>query len=973
MKASPASVVSSQPVRNISFHFLLLASPLSAAVDFTRDVQPILNKNCIACHGGVKEAGEVSFIFRDQVLGKGESGKTVVVPGKIEESEMIARIITNDPDELMPQPDHGPRLSEADVETLRKWISEGAVWGEHWSFASPLRHDALAVKDSAWPANNIDNFILAKLESKNLKPSAPAKPAEWLRRASLDLIGLPPTIAELDAFEAAAAKDFPTAIAAETERLLASPMFGERWASVWMDLARYADSEGLGMDATRNVWKYRDWLIKAFNDDLPYDQFITDQLAGDLIPKSTLDQKLATTFHRLTQSNAEGGTDDEEFRLQAAMDRNVTTWEVFQGLSMGCVQCHSHPYDPIKHEEYYTSLSFFNNAADADDVINSPVLPIPLDQAQYPQANALIEKIRQLEQSIHGKWLALDKSSTWLPVNKLTASSPTAELSVVEKDGFAEFHATDNAKSGSVYTLVATPPEAIRSISSIRLTYLPKDEKKALTDAEWGASLNHITVDKISADGKAEPLKLIDVIPDEAHPIHDPLESLKKGGDGWGTHYKFFRPRHATFVLDQSATIAPGDTLRLALVNGGSYLASFPMVAKRGRIALSSDPAWINLQTDPAIASARRELRESSAELAKIPHVEIPVITELPPGHSRVTTFFNRGNWLDKGHVIESSDTPHVFPRLKAESGKPTRLDLAKWIASPGNPLTARVAVNRFWLELFGVGIVPTPEDFGSAGEKPTHPELLDTLAVEFATDMKWSMKTLLRKYITSSAYRQANIVTPELRELDADNRLVARGPRQRLTGEMARDAALTSSGLLHSQLHGAPAFPPIPPGVWKPFVASKWDTPKPGDPQRYRRAVYTFWKRSIPYPTFATFDAPTREMCSKRRMPSNTPIQALAVLNDPAFHECAQALARRMKFDTDGSLEKKLSLGYRAATSRSITPDRLQELTKLYNTLEQDYKTQPKLLEGLAGTPDGAALTVVASVLLNLDEAVNR
>jgi hypothetical protein len=960
-------------VPRFPFHFLLLVTPVAAAVDFSRDVQPILNKNCIACHGGVKEAGEVSFIFRDQVLGKGESGKTVVVPGKPEVSEMIARITTDDEDDLMPQPEHGPRLGDADVETLRQWISEGAVWGEHWSFTAPERHETPVVKDTAWPAENIDNFILSKLESKNLKPAPPAKPAEWLRRASLDLIGLPPTIAELDAFEAASEKDFDAAIEAETDRLLASPDFGERWTSVWMDLARYADSEGLGNDSTRDVWKYRDWLIKAFNDDMPYDRFITDQLAGDLIPDSTLDQKLATTFHRLTQENSEGGTDDEEFRLLGAMDRNVTTWEVFQGLSMGCVQCHSHPYDPIKHEEYYTSLSFFNNASDADAAGRAPLLPIPLDHANYGKANKLIDRISELEETIYTKWMAADNSSAWLPVTKLTASSKTAEMSIVDKGGFAEFRATDNAKSGSVYTLVATPHEALTSVSSIRLTYLPKDEKKALTDAEWGASLNHFTAEKITADGKAEPLKLSDVIADEAHPIHDPLGSLQKGGDGWGTHYKFFRPRHATFILEKSAAIAPGDTLRLTLQNGGTYMASFPMVAKRGRVALSSDPAWIDMQTDPEIVSARRELRESSGELAKIPSVAIPVITERPPEHSRVTNFFNRGNWLDKGDVIEASDTPHVFPRLKSESGKPTRLDLANWIASPENPLTARVAVNRFWLELFGVGIVPTPEDFGSAGEKPTHPELLDTLAVEFATDMGWSIKTLLRKYVTSSSYRQANAVTPELHELDADNRLLARGPRQRVTGEMARDVALTASGLLHPQLYGTPVFPPISPGVWKPFVGGKWNTPEPGEPQRYRRALYTFWKRSIPYPTFSTFDAPSREMCSKRRMPSNTPIQALAVLNDPAFHECAQALARRMKYDTDGSLEEKISLGYRATTSRRITPDRLQELANLYETVEQDYKADPKLLEGLAGTPDGAALTVVASVLLNLDEAVNR
>jgi hypothetical protein len=957
----------------LPIHLLLLSTPLFAEIDFNRDVRPILNKNCIACHGGVKEAGEVSFIFREQVLGKGESGKQVVVPGKPEVSEMIARIITDDPDDLMPQPDHGPRLSDRDVETLRKWIKEGAKWGEHWSFVAPKHHESPSVKQKDWPIHNLDHFILAKLESENLKPAPTAKASAWLRRASLDLIGLPPTIAELDAFEAAASKNVSAAIAAETERLLASPRFGERWTSVWMDLARYADSEGLGQDANRNVWKYRDWVIDAFNKDLPYSQFIIDQLAGDLVPNSTLDQKLATTFHRLTQVNNEGGTDDEEFRLQAAMDRNVTTWEVFQGLTMGCVQCHSHPYDPIKHTEYYTSLSFFNNTRDADALNDLPFLPFPLDAANYPKTNSLLDRISKLKQSIHQNSLAIDAKSSWLPVTKLTAASPTAEMSVVMQDGYAEFRASDNARINSTYTLTTAPPSSLSNLTALRITYLPKDEKKALTDAEWGSILSHIKVQKISVDGKAEPLELIDVIADEAEPLHEPTDSLNENELGWGTHYKFYRPRHATFVFKSAIALAPQEKIQITIQNGGLYLASFPMVAKRGRIAFSSDPAWIALQTDPAVVSARTELAHAKAELKAIPSIQIPVIEENPAQLSRITNFFNRGNWLDKGQAITASNTPQVFPALKAESAKPTRLDLAKWIASPQNPLTARVAVNRFWLELFGVGIVPTPEDFGSAGEKPTHPELLDTLALEFAGEMKWSIKTLLRKLVTSAAYRQSSVVSKELHTKDAENRLIARGPRQRLTGEMARDAALTASCLLHHQLSGAPTFPPLPPGVWRPFDGSPWQTPAPGDPQRYRRAVYTYWKRSIPYPTFFTFDAPSRELCNKRRTPSNTPIQALAVLNDPAFFECAQGLARRMKNEFQGSIGEKISQAYRATTSQKITPEQLLTLGKLFDDLNQTYTKDPKTMADMAGTPDGAAYTIVASVILNLHDAITR
>ena len=958
---------------SILVHLVLSTLGQAAEINFTRDIQPILNAKCIACHGGVKEAGDVSFIFRDQVLGKGKSGKAVVVPGKPEASEMIARVTTDDPDDLMPQPDHGPRLSETEVQTLRQWISEGAVWGEHWSFVAPVKSDPPAVEDSSWPRNTIDHFILAKLESRGLAPNSNATPAAWLRRASLDLTGLPPTIAELDAFEAAAKSDFTSAVSTEAERLLASPGFGERWASVWMDLARYADSEGLGSDGNRDVWKYRDWLVDAFNRDLPYDQFIIDQLAGDLIPAADLDQKIATTFHRLTQANNEGGTDDEEFRIIAVMDRTATTWEAFQGISFACVQCHSHPYDPIKHEEYYNFLSFFNNTVDADLSDHSPLLPVPLKTADYPAANRLLEQIDRLETASHKSWLTLDTTSQWLPVTRLEAVSKTAELSVVTHQGFAEYRASDNAKAGSSYSLTVTPPDRLESLTALRLTLLPKDEAAASTDAEWGAVIHNLRLEKTSAVGKSQNVELVDVIPDEPHPATDPVNSIRGNRSGWGTFSKFYRPRHATFILKDALPLAPGEALRITVKNGGSYLASFPLVSKRGKLALTSDPSWIAHRDTPVIKDCRSGIAAAKAALKKIPKTTVPVMRERDPAHRRITSFFNRGNWLDKGAAVPASATPHVFPPLQSATARPTRLDLARWLASPENPLTARVMVNRLWLELFGTGIVPTPEDFGSAGERPTHPELLDTLAVEFATGMKWSIKSLLRQYVTSATYRQASTFTPELAALDPANRLLARGPRQRLTGEMARDSALVASGLLTTQLGGPPTFPPLPPAVWKPFNHAKWTTPKPGDPQRYRRAIYTYWKRSIPYPTFVTFDAPSREMCSNRRMASNTPVQALAIMNDPAFHECAQALARRMQMAPTTDLDSRLALAYRATTSRKIDPVRLAELRALYRDLAQRYQANPAEMKGLAKTPDGAALTIIASVLLNLDESINR
>lgn len=944
---------------------LVLALPAAAKVDFAREVRPILNAHCTACHGGVKEAGEVSFIYRDKALGKGESGKTIIVPGDPEGSEMMARILSTDPDEVMPKPEHGPRLPDHEIETLRQWIQEGAEWGEHWSFVAPREHEPPAVKDTTWPRNDIDRFLLARLEREGLKPSKEAGKAALLRRVSLDLTGLPPSVEELDAFLEDTA---PDAYDRQVTRLLDSPRFGERWASVWMDLARYADSQGLGFDSRRNVWKYRDWLIAAFNRDLPFDRFTIEQLAGDLLPDATLDQRIATTFHRLSQVNNEGGTDDEEFRVVATMDRVATTWEAWQGVTMGCVQCHSHPYDPIPHEDYFRFMAFFNQAVDADVPEDHPVLRVPLDPARHDEAGKLQDTIARLERELHERRKSLAARSAWTNPAGMTGSSRKAKLEIVKHDGVEEFRTLGNVAAGAVHTLDI--PKPLEKVTAFSVEIRPVDEAKALHTPEWGAMIRQFGLHVVSSDGKATPAGLAEVIADEAHPVFDPNGSLKGSNRGWGQYTKIFQPRHAIVTLKEPLDLPEGSTLRVTLAHatdsaGGAY----PLIAKRGRIALTDEPGWI--KPDPEVEGLKKELAAARKALAAIPSTTTPVMKDLPPELARETRLFVRGNWIDKGEVIPEAGTPEIFPPLE---GKPDRLAMAKWIASPQNPLTARVAVNRFWLELFGVGIVPTPEDFGSAGEKPTHPELLDTLAVRFQTDMKWSVKALLRELVSSAAYRQDGAISAELTERDADNRLLARGPRQRLTGEMARDHALSVSGLIAHRDGGAPVHPPLPPGVWAPFDGNdKWTTPPAGDPDRYRRSVHVYWKRSIPYPTLATFDAPSRELCSKRRILSNTPLQALAVLNDPAFHECAQGLARRMKYDTAGGLDARLSLGYRIATSRTITADRLGELRALFQKLEQDYAADPALMDGMAGTPDGAAFTVVASVLLNLDEALIR
>ncbi len=973
-KATPSSIQLSAILKNL--HLLifltLLSTPLLAEIDFARDIRPLLNSNCTACHGGVKEAGEVSFIYRDKVLGKGESGKPVVVPGNPDASEMIARIISTDPDEVMPKPEHGPPLSKEQVATLRQWITEGAKWGEHWSFVAPEKHPLPAVKKADWPRRDLDHFILARLEAEKLQPAREAKPAEWLRRASLDLIGLPPSIAELDAFEKAAAENFQAAIESETERLLASPNFGERWASVWMDLARYADSQGYADDRRRDVWKFRDWVIDAYNRDLPYDQFTIDQLAGDLVPNATLEQKIATTFHRLTQASDEGGTDDEEFRVAAVMDRMSTTWEVWQGVTFGCVQCHSHPYEPIKHEEFFTFMDFFNQSVDADLQEGLPKLAVPLEKSRYAEANALQNDIRSAERKLYDIRQAIDTATNWQPTRGMTATAEKAKISISQSDGIEEYRTDANVASGATYRFTISTD--LETVTALRVEFLPLDEKKALHSPEWGAILQKITLETVDSSNQATPVAFHEVIADEAHPLFDPNGSIQGKGMGWGTYSKTFGPRHATFVLAEPLTLAPNATLRVTIKNGGTILASFPMASKRGRLALTDHPDWITHRSDSRVIEIQKQLEDSRKKLAAIPATTTVVMEERDEKFPRATHIFERGNWLDKGAKITSPGTPAIFPPLHTPEGKrATRLDLARWIASPTNPLTARVAVNRFWLELFGTGIVPTPEDFGSSGEKPTHPELLDTLSVRFATEMKWSAKTLLRELVTSAAYRQDSTNSPELDERDRGNRLLARGPRQRLTAEMTRDHSLAVSGLLTSKIGGLPTFPPIPDEVWKPFTPDPWKTPAPGDPERYRRSIYVYMKRSIPFPLFSNFDTPSREISSKRRLVSNTPLQALAVLNDPAFQETFTAFAKRMKTETSGDLDAAISYGFRLATSRSITPDRLSELKNLYQNLTAQYTADSTLTKNLAETPDQAALTVVASVILNLDESLTR
>lgn len=750
-----------------------VAAPLAAAqpgkIDFNRDVRPILSNNCFACHGPDEKVrkGDLRLDTRDGAIAN------AIVPGKPEASTFIERITSKDANEAMPPAKFGKKLTAKEIETLTEWVKQSAPYAVHWAYAKPVRPEV--PKGAAHP---IDAFIQDRLAKEKLKPASEADKHSLIRRVALDLTGLPPTTAEVEEFLKDAS---PQAYEKLVDRLLAKPAFGEHWARMWLDLARYADSAGYADDPARTIWKYRDYVIESFNKNKPFDQFTIEQLAGDLLPNPTTEQLVATAFHRNTMTNSEGGTNDEEFRNVAIVDRVNTTYMVWMGTSMMCSQCHNHKYDPFSQKEYFQSFAFFNNTADADRNDETPVLPF---------------------------WTAA------------------------------------------------------------------QEKKKA----------------EIAAQLKAwEP-------------------DLKTKG-------LWLRARHAA-------------------------------------------------------------LKKSLADMK--PETTVPIFRELPAGQRRKTKLQFRGNFMDLGDEV-TEGTPAALHK----AGGSTRLDFAKWLVSSENPLTARVIANRFWEQIFGIGLVRTSEEFGTQGELPSHPELLDWLAVEIhkPTDgSPWDIKRFLKLLVTSSAYKQSARVTPELYERDPENRLLARGPRVRLSAEMVRDQALFVSGLLSPKMLG-PSVRPVQPnlGVTAAFGGSIDWAPSTGE-DKFRRGIYTQWRRSNPYPSMSTFDAPNRDTCVVRRARTNTPLQALVTMNDPVYIEAAQALARRLMKDGGKTSEERAAYAVKLALVRPATDAEVRRLVKLFDESKAKYAKDPAKATQFATVPlgplpkdmdatDAAAWTVVSSVLLNLDE----
>ncbi|WP_437230914.1 PSD1 and planctomycete cytochrome C domain-containing protein [Planctomicrobium sp. SH661] len=832
-------------------------------IDFNRDIRPILSNNCFQCHGPDAEdrKGGTDGLRLDTFEGATADlgGYQVVVPGHPEKSDLLERLTTTDADLQMPPPASGKKVSAEEIELLRGWIQLGSPYAAHWSFVKPVRPASPEVKFNGWARNDIDQFILTKLERSGHVPSPEADRRTIARRVSLDLVGLPPDPDEFQEFLNDSSHD---AYERYVDRLLAKPSFGEHWARMWLDLARYADSAGYADDPERTIWLYRDYVIRAFNENKPFDQFTIEQLAGDLLPDPTADQRIATAFHRNTLTNNEGGTNDEEFRNVAVVDRVNTTLSVWMGLTMACAQCHTHKFDPITQEEYFRVFAIFNNTADADRKDESPLFNL-----------FTAEQIRERE--------------------KLQRAVEDAENS-----------------------LKTMTPELQVAMEMWELHYLNEQEKNLSAPA----------------------------------PVSDTKEAA------------------ASTEKEQSEFPAPiVEILNVPIANRTPEQMQL-LVTHFQKVT-------------PLLADARQELETLRTQLEKIRPMTVPVCEELPDGNRRVTRIQLRGNYLNLGDEV-SPGTPAAFPPIP-NGLQANRLGLAHWLVDEQNPLTPRVIANRYWEQIFGIGLVSTSEDFGSQGELPSHPELLDWLATEMIR-LEWDTKAFLKLLVTSAAYRQSSRVTPEMMQEDPDNRLLARGPRFRMSAEMIRDQALALSGLLGEKMYGPPVKPPQPAsGLTAAFGSGvDWVTSEGVD--RYRRGIYTSFRRSNPYPSMATFDAPNREVCTIRRVRTNTPLQALVTLNDPVFLEAAQGLARRVLQAGRVDPAQQIKSLFQLCLGREPQPEELKRLLLLHEDARQVFESQPEKAMELATQPLGpvpsgmettelATTTLVANVVLNLDELLMK
>ena len=1034
------------PARAADPDLTKLPMAASRKVDFAKDVQPILSEHCYQCHGPKKPESQLRWDVREIALKGGEHGP-VIVPGNSARSKMIHLVAGLDLENFMPK--KGERLSAEQIGLLRAWIDQGANWPEnasakladpknHWAFKAPVRPKVPTVKNSKWARNEIDRFILARLEKENLKPSTEADRTTLLRRLSLDLIGLPPTIAEVDAF---LVDKSPDTYEKQVQRLLASPHYGERWGRHWLDAARYADSDGYEKDMSRQMFYYRDYVINAFNRDLPYDRFIIEQIAGDELPNATQDQIVATGFLRNSMINQEGGIDPEQFRMEAMFDRIDAVGKSILGLTIQCAQCHDHKFDPIKQEEYYQMFAFINNDHEA-----RPPVYTPGEQMKIASIRRGVSEIESDLQHRAPDWKT--RMSAW-ERNAATNQPVWTVVRDLEQEG-EKSQRYESLKDGSLLAEGYAPTKLtewfrvtnhLSGVTAFRLELLtdPNLPYGGPGRSFMGTcALTDFFVEATDAENKTNKAKVkwTDATADFNQPEHvlEPNFSDKstnnrvtgavklaidgKGNTAWGIDAgpgRRNQERKAVFVADKPVGFGTGTAWRIGLQqNHGGWNSDDHMNNNLGRFRISVGTNAGPVTADPLPKKVRdildvAEEKRTPAQVAAVFSYWRTTVPEWkdandaieklmdtwPAGATaltlqrreepRETHILKRGDWLKPTTAVGTGVPAFLHPLPAGADG--SRLTFAKWLADKKSPTTARVFVNRIWQAYFGSGLVGTPEDFGMQSETPSHPELLDWLATEFM-NRDWSIKQIHRLIVTSATYRQASTVTPDLYTLDPYNRLLARGSRFRVEGEIVRDIALAASGLLNPKIGGRSVMPPAPAFLFQPptsYAPFPW-IDETGD-EKYRRALYTFRRRSTSYPALQTFDVPVADASCVRRMRSNSPLQALVSLNEPIFVECAQALARKTLAEGGATDADRITYAFRRAVARPPLPDEKQELLSLLAREKQRFaegwinpsevatgtSDLPKNLPGGTTPTQLGAYTVVSRVLLNLDETITK
>jgi hypothetical protein len=984
------------------------AATASAAVPeivrFNQHVRPILSNNCFYCHGPDPKhrEAELRLDVRDAAVEYG-----AITPGEPDESTLIQRISHANPKRRMPPPhSKKPPLSEEQIAILRRWIEQGAEYEGHWAFLPLADATAPEVDDKAWPRNAIDRFILARLEQEGIAPSPEANRATLIRRVYLDLLGLLPSPDEVAEF---VNDPDPGAYEALVDRLLASPHYGERWGRHWLDQARYADSNGYTIDSERTMWPYRDWVIQTLNDDMPFDQFTVEQLAGDLLPNSTKSQLVATAFHRNTLINEEGGTDPEQFRHEAVVDRVNTTGAVWLGLTVGCAQCHSHKFDPLTHREYYELFAFFNQTAD----VNSKGATVSVARAEMfgvppppppntPSEEELARQQAAWEQELLAKVDAAPVAVSWKPAEYVEYGATSGSIFQLLEDG--SLLAEGPIGAHDEYRIIARTDLA--EVAAIRLRVLTHESLPKKGPGRAGNGNFVLTGFALTSSGMKLPIALAFADHEQPNfPVSASLDADTKSGwainIGAGSKAVMNADHEAVFVLDKPLAGA-GQSIEIKLSHGlhadyvigrlaidfASTAPSLPVTRDEALItSLRLKPAErtpndVRLvrerfeELSPAGQAAKKAREETAAKLAE-------VMVMKPVGKPRETFIYQRGDFLrpDKETGALAPGVPAFIPVALPEQSEYTRLDLARWLVSGDNPLPPRVTMNRIWMRYFGRGLVETEEDFGTQGTLPSHPELLDWLGREFVRQ-GWSRKAMHRLIVTSSVYRQSSNARPDLLEKDPRNLLLARQERVRVEAEIVRDAALSASGLLSPMIGGPGVRPPQPDGVYA-FTqnAKPWKPHEGAD--RYRRAMYTVFYRSAPHPMFSTFDVPDFQTVCTRRLRSNTPLQALTVANDQAFLEFAQGLAARVERETTSEdVGEKLKLAFVLCLSRAPSAKELELLRSYYDQQLADFASNPErakmfLSAKVAPADDSpesaAALVCVCRAILNTDGFITR